>query len=232
MVELIPKDDVSSQAFKEMLGANFVELTPDKKSWAVVLPGFMKSTPDKFERLWRAHPDEKGRGVLFGKAVVLSRYQRAFGADYKFFGHLEVATAITEVSTPDVFEVKKKIRESFSDIIEKLGFEYDACLVNWYEDGSHYIGPHSDKTNDLVEGAPIFSLSWGASRMFSFTKKKKKGIRSAPSSRVDVVLNDGDLLVMGGNCQDSHKHEIRKDKKIHGRRINMTLRCFKKDKLS
>ena len=48
---------------------------------------------------------------------------------------------------------------------------------------------------------PIFSVSWGGTRRFLF--------RDKPSDKVvaELVLKDGDLLVMGGLCQKTHKHE-------------------------
>ena len=46
-----------------------------------------------------------------------------------------------------------------------------------------------------------------------------------------VVLGDGDLLVMGGDLQTTHVHEVMKARskeasEQHGRRINITVRSF------
>lgn len=39
--------------------------------------------------------------------------------------------------------------------------KFNQVLVNWYENGLHYIGPHSDDERSLVRRSPIFSLSLG-----------------------------------------------------------------------
>jgi alkylated DNA repair dioxygenase AlkB len=105
---------------------------------------------------------------------------------------------------------------------------FNQCLVNWYE-ASHYIAAHSDDERQLVDGAPIFSLSWGMCRRFKLTSRDKSKSSSVKSLCID--LDDGDLLVMGGTCQKTHKHEVppipKKEQAISGSRINFTCRCFK-----
>ena len=41
-------------------------------------------------------------------------------------------------------------------------------------------------------------------------------------------VKNGDLIVMGGECQRTHKHEIMKlrSRDPRGRRVNLTLRAF------
>ena len=49
------------------------------------------------------------------------------------------------------------------------GCPFNGVLVNWYENGLHYIGPHSDDERQLAPGAPILSLSLGATRTLRVT---------------------------------------------------------------
>ena len=77
--------------------------------------------------------------------------------------------------------------------------------------------------------SPIFSLSWGGTREFVLSPKPQ----SQEDARfkllpVSIPLEDGDLLIMGGECQYSHVHEITKykdsDTVARRDRINWTLR--------
>jgi alkylated DNA repair dioxygenase AlkB len=47
---------------------------------------------------------------------------------------------------------------------------------------------------------------------------------------VDLLLKDGDLVVMGGACQKTHKHEVPALRKTKdppsANRINWTVRAF------
>ena len=121
-----------------------------------------------------------------------------------------------------------------------------------YADGSHYIGPHSDDETQLAAGAPIFSISWGATRRFRLLPRRKtasnrdqKAVsddygstgstdacgasgRPAAPVKLDLEVANGDLVVMGGDCQKTHKHEVPKTRQLVGRRINATFRTFAK----
>ena len=132
------------------------------------------------------------------------------------------------------------------------------CSLARYADGSHYIGPHSDDETQLAPGAPIYSVSWGATRRFRLLPKKKPmsnqgrqtnapiktklvapnsdttletttlGRLAADAMKLDLEVGDGDLIVMGGDCQKTHKHEVPKTRQLVGRRINATFRTFAK----
>jgi alkylated DNA repair dioxygenase AlkB len=48
--------------------------------------------------------------------------------------------------------------------------------------------------------------------------------------RLDITAEHGIIMIMGGQCQNTHKHQVPKisDKKAkeYGRRINITFRMF------
>jgi hypothetical protein len=119
---------------------------------------------------------------------------------------------------------------------------YNGCLQNWYLP-VHSIGLHADDERAMRTGAPIFSLSWGGPRRFLLRAKPgylpaSAALGPAPTTEfaaaraavVELQLRDGDLLVMGGTCQNTHKHEVPKLRKTMdpptGRRINWTIRAF------
>lgn len=46
--------------------------------------------------------------------------------------------------------------------------------------------------------------------------------------KLDLEVADGDLVVMGGGCQKTHKHEVPKTKQLVDRHINAAFRTFAK----
>lgn len=89
------------------------------------------------------------------------------------------------------------------------------------------IAAHSDSESQLRPGAPIFSFSWGATRRFVLKGRVVDGLLPTGRRRVEVALRDGDLVIMGGTCQITHKHEIPAPKKSEfasGDRVNATIR--------
>ena len=106
---------------------------------------------------------------------------------------------------------------------------YNSCLQNWYMP-EHRIGLHSDDEKSHVPGLAIYSLSWGGERRFLF--RARDDSPSEPLEKVhELRLRDGDLLVMGGAIQATHKHEVPKLRKTMdpptSPRINWTIRAFK-----
>jgi alkylated DNA repair dioxygenase AlkB len=104
------------------------------------------------------------------------------------------------------------------------------ALLNWYQDGNHYIGYHSDDEKQLVKGPAgetlVFSISFGQKR--DLTLRPKKGVEGVECK---VAMENNSVVVMGGLCQQTHKHAVLKvagqKGKAMGRRINLTFRMFR-----
>jgi len=161
-----------------------------------------------WDELWAMRPERPGVLVMGGRQVEMPRLQQAYGRDYSFTGQTSVALPIP----PTLQRVV--------DWANSLGIgEFNQLLVNWYADGTRYIGSHADNTTPLVPGSPIVTISLGAERCFR--------IRTHRGERVlDVRPADRDVLIMGGAFQAEFKHEITKVATA-GPRVSLTLRCFK-----
>jgi alkylated DNA repair dioxygenase AlkB len=185
-----------------------------KDSWIKVIPEAIGLDDDEFRQLWRMHPVHRDSMMMFGKMVTLPRYQALYGNDvvYRFSGS---ALQSRPVKSP----ILKKVMDYTNEAEPK--FEYNGILVNWYRDGHDYVGPHADDEHDLVPTAPIYSYSFGASRLFRFIHNESK-------EKTDILLEHGDLLIMGGRCQQEFKHALPKALRIKEKRINLTVRAFKK----
>jgi alkylated DNA repair protein (DNA oxidative demethylase) len=102
----------------------------------------------------------------------------------------------------------------------------DCCLVNWYGEGAR-MGMHRD-ADEGEEGfaAPVVSISLGDPARFRI------GGTSRKEPTESVVLNSGDVVVMGGPARLAY-HGIdrvyfgRGDLLPEGGRINLTLRVVK-----
>jgi alkylated DNA repair dioxygenase AlkB len=212
------------------------KLTTDGRSWVLFSRRFWPSSVTDFEQTWATHPPNKPTGKMYGKPVTFQRYQQSYGYDYKFTGQVAAAVPLTAVPAPAA-PVLNALRS-----VEAAAEPQNSALFNFYDGGSDYMGAHSDKEAQLHRGAPILSLSWCHPRTHQrrFRLLPKNGARGTcvpPAWRVGslkgatVVLGDGDLIVMGGACQTTHKHEVMqaRSKELseqHGRRINITVRSF------
>ena len=108
--------------------------------------------------------------TLAGQVQPIPRRHTAFGEcglSYSFSG-------ITMRANPWI-----PLVSSLRDHVQKtLGGEtFNFVLVNRYKDGSEHMGEHRDNEQELVQTAPIVSLSFGQTRDFVLRHKDSRGRR-------------------------------------------------------
>lgn len=208
-----------SAADRSLFNAKAIYLTEDAKSWIVLAKHWRPSRSDEFKEQWELHPTSKHQLKLYGRVCHETRYSQSWGLSYSYSGGVNQARAL--VDNPFV----QSLIDTCNILVPTHG-PYNACLQNWYEP-KHSIALHSDDERSHRRGSPIFSLSWGGPRRFIF--RAKPGA-VAKQQILEFLLEDGDLLVMGGSCQATHKHEVppvRKTKDLNvSNRINWTIRAF------
>jgi alkylated DNA repair dioxygenase AlkB len=156
---------------------------------------------------------------VFGRRVEEKRWSQAWGKAISYSGLKNEALDIHDGSNT-VPTLLKNINILMEDSPLQKGDQYNACLQNWYEPEST-MGLHSDDEAYLRATFPIFSVSWGGSRRFLLRSKSSNEIK-------EFWLDDGDLLVMGGTTQKTHKHEVPKHRQKDAstsNRINWTIRA-------
>jgi len=131
----------------------------------------------------------------------------------------------TEYTYADLIFGGETWNKTLSDIRDQLnkelGLEFNSVLLNWYKDGKDEIKWHSDKEKIIGPNPIIACVNLGATRKFWFRKKE------IGSEKFFHEVNDGDLLIMGENCQKNYLHAILKEKEITEPRISLTFRkCF------
>ena len=96
----------------------------------------------------------------------------------------------------------------------------NGLLLNWYDPSrKHYIGKHRDSTANMLPGAPIVTISFGAERVFRLRPWRQPGF-------VDVAVPDGTVLVMPQETNQAWTHEVPHRESYGGRRISLTVRGF------
>lgn len=154
-------------------------------------------------------PSEQHEIIVFGKKHKIPRFQQVFGQDYIFSNSISHALPI-----PQHFET---LIEFFNN---KYNCLFNMLLINWYPNGSNYIGMHSDNEKQIIENSPVVTISFGATRKF-VTQDNVSKIKTM------YELNHNDVLVMCGDFQKTHKHGIPKQLKVKDQRVSITLRCFR-----
>jgi alkylated DNA repair dioxygenase AlkB len=177
---------------------------------------------ETFDRVWQSKPDGRATFIMFGKPVLSPRFQQVYGdRSYSFGGNTHAPVCLdTLPELQPLLEIANRHWHEHDLRAKQSGLELNGAVVNWYDGGAQYIGMHSDKTSELAPSSPIYSFTFGETRDFRISAKQ------GCEKSITLPLANGQMVVMGGDMQRTHKHGVPKRKRSKGRRINVTLRCF------
>lgn len=185
------------------------------KSWLEIHTDVLECGKVAFKELWDCHPKEHGEVVVFGKTHKVPRWMALYGTGtYTFSGQTLPGNPEIPALVERCFEFAK---------LAYPGHTWNGALVNWYNDGNHYIGKHSDDERDLTPGAPILSFSFGGERIFRIAPRKS----CTDGEKCDLPTKHASLIAMCGAMQREFTHEVPRTKKYVARRINVTIRSFR-----
>ena len=185
-------------------------------SWVEMGKIPVQLTQEQYDHLWNSHPIERNEIFIFNKYHKVPRWQQAYGINYSFSGNTAIAQPITPLLQQYIDWANR------NEIKQGRPGELNGILVNWYQDGEHYIGWHSDSESQLDKKAPIYTISLGATRTFKIREKKNK------KNITNYELENEDYLIMGGEFQQHYQHHLPKRKRVKNSRISITIRKFNK----
>lgn len=151
---------------------------------------------------------------IFGKEIITKR-KVAFlgdeGISYKYSGK----TKIAENWLKFILEIKSTVEQI-------SGEKFNACLLNYYHNGSEAMSWHSDNEKEILKHSAIASVSFGTERKFGFKHNFSK-------EEISLKLENGSLLIMKDETQIYWKHKLYTNVKITEPRINLTFRTIVND---
>lgn len=162
-----------------------------------------------FSDLLKNTPWESRTIKMFGKEYPQPRLVAWFGDPGCGYTYSGISMNINPWTSQ--LELLKAICE------QKAGRVFNSLLINLYRNGEDKVSWHSDNEPELGRDPCIASLSLGAVRRFKFRHLDSKEI-------VECSLSPGSLVVMSGLSQSKWEHEVPKETRVKGPRINLTFR--------
>ncbi|BAQ66506.1 alpha-ketoglutarate-dependent dioxygenase AlkB [Geminocystis sp. NIES-3709] len=151
--------------------------------------------------------------TLFGKTHLQPRLTAWYGDRGKIYSYSGITMYPHDWIRP-LLTIKETIEP-----IAKVNF--NSVLLNFYRNGQDSMGWHSDNEKELGKKPIIASVSFGGERQF-LLKPRDKNV----TTRGEILLNHGSLLIMAGNTQKYWLHQIPKTTKFVSSRINLTFRVI------
>jgi alkylated DNA repair dioxygenase AlkB len=163
-----------------------------------------------FEKLLVETPWRQDPIKVFGKVYDQPRLTALYGDHNLNYGYSGIKMSPLPW-TKTLLDIKEQI-ESVTPV------KFTSVLLNLYRDGKDSNGWHADNEKELGLNPYIASLSLGHSRVFRLKHNSLK------DKKLNIELEPGSLLLMGGPTQHFWKHQIAKTSKPVGPRINLTFR--------
>jgi alkylated DNA repair dioxygenase AlkB len=213
------------------------EIVESDKSWCIFidrLPLDIIVDEFIFQQLWDMHPKEYAKVIVYNKEFNTPRFQQTYGKSYNFSGvNHKLLPFPSKKENEYLFNLVKWVN-LYSLTVLGNDVVYNQMMINWYQDGNHYIGAHSDSESDLTINPktntvyPIFSFSFGAERVFKIILKKEYIYENEENNTTTYKLKDNSLIIMGDYVQKYFKHSVPKIalSKCSKPRINITFRVF------
>ncbi|WP_166824898.1 alpha-ketoglutarate-dependent dioxygenase AlkB [Thalassoroseus pseudoceratinae] len=198
------------QGFDE--ASQFHQLDDEHGVFVTDLPVSVREQLADFETLWNLHPEEYSEIFLHGRTVKIPRWQQAYGEDYHFSGKVSHG-----------LPVPTELMPVWNWACETIDSRLNGLLLNWYDARlGHYIGKHRDSTSQMIEHAPIVTVSLGEERTFRMRPYGGKGFH-------DFAMPDGTVIIIPYATNLAWTHEVPKSTRAKDRRISITLRAFQKN---
>lgn len=166
-------------------------------AWVDVARGWFGGADDLMARLQGSVDWKHHRRMMFERMVDEPRLSRWYRADERL---------------PD--EALAAFRVAAG---RRYGTRFGALALNYYRDGRDSVAPHTDRELRHVDDTLVVILTLGAARPFHL--RPVGGGRS-----IDLRPASGDLIVMGGTCQETFEHGVPKVARGAGARISASIR--------
>ena len=146
---------------------------------------------------------------LFGKKYNTPRAESFHSKSNKHYAYSGNQLS-PKVYTSELLEIETKL-EAFTQST------FNSVLINLYRNEKDSNGWHADNEKELGLNPLIASVSLGAPRRFELKHLQNQ-------TKIKLLLEHGDLLVMGGALQHYWKHQVPKENHPCLPRINLTYR--------
>jgi alkylated DNA repair dioxygenase AlkB len=167
----------------------------DAYSWVEVVPGWMSGARTLLEHLATGVPWLQRDRRLFDQTFREPRLT----AEYQ-----------------NLRDAPQALADAAQALSQHYGIEYDSLWLNLYRNGQDSTGWHRDRFSCRRSECIVPVLTLGARRRFLI--KPRTG-----GSSIAFKPGSGDLIVMGGRCQEDWLHSVPKELGIAERRISVNF---------
>lgn len=186
----------------------------DETSWILYEPGWLTGSDRLFEDLRVRTPWRATERPMYDRVVRVPRL-------------------IATLERND--EASSNLLETvYQGVSRVLGEKFSSVGLNYYRTGSDSVAWHRDRLGQRGRPTVVALVSVGSPRTLAVRPYRKSTAKTAETSQTTATtratgsrrwkLGHGDLLVMGGACQQRWEHAVPKERGT-GARISLAFRA-------
>lgn len=190
-------------------------------AWVEWVPGWLQGDGQLFDRLRRTADWEQHGRQMYDRYVTVPRLVAAcpgHGAPLGLPQEDLLRIARATASADEIARVRGQLRRFGRVLGARYGRPLPAISLAYYRDGSDSVAFHGDRLGPRRKDSVVAILSLGGARRFQLRPRRPNGVTAdrldPPPEPLQFRVGAGDLLVMGGDCQDSWEHGV--PKQAHG----------------
>jgi alkylated DNA repair dioxygenase AlkB len=170
----------------------------DERSWVDICETWLPDHAETFDLLLRDAPWQQRERWMYERTVLEPRLVAAW-------------------SGGDLAALPSRLQQVRAAVSDRYHVEFDSVLVNLYRDGRDGVAWHGDTVRRTLEESVVVTVALGERRRFLM----RPGDHGPAAVR--LLSGHGDLVVMGGRCQNEWQHTVPKETRA-GARMSITMR--------
>jgi alkylated DNA repair dioxygenase AlkB len=171
-------------------------------AWLEIRRDWIAGQHELFDRLDQVVPWRADRRPMYDRVVDVPRLVAYYGLE-------------DDLPDPVLAEMRADLLARYGDHCPKRTLSTGVCL---YRDGRDSVAWHGDRIGrTTTEDTLVAVVSLGTPRRFLLRPK-------GGGTALRFVVGNGDLLVMGGKCQQTYEHAVPKTSRPIGPRISVQFR--------
>ena len=179
-------------------GLSRIELDAD--SWVDFCPGWLG-----------------GSDVVFSELAAEAQWEQRVSTVYDRTGPEPRLTAGWDTDASDD-GMPSILRDLAVALSVRYAVTFDRVWVNLYRDGRDSVAWHRDRNHRVMTRPLVATVSLGARRAFQLRRRGETRVTQS------FEPGHGDLVVMGGRCQEDWEHTVPKTMRPVGPRMSVTIR--------
>jgi alkylated DNA repair dioxygenase AlkB len=189
-------------------------------------------TPITFNEMWKLHPEQKHKIIMFNKEIQVHRYSKSYFKTPTYLSHINKKSYMySGFETSDNNTELPVLFRPYYNYIKTIDSRFNQIIANWYKNENDYIALHADSEIQMIPNGKISIISIYPNddpTNYRYLKivpnNNSKKDNSFVNKIVYIRLEPNMIITMCGTTQTEFLHGMMKEDHKCSQRISLSFR--------